>query len=94
MGVNEFIKKHNIVIDENKVAVVARSANKPKQVVIENIFSALQKFNASEQLIKKVLQNTYTWYELLDEPEVQIKDFVNENGKLDESGLYYWLISD
>ena len=94
MNLNEFIEKHNVAINEDKVKSFEVTAKQDGKRVMENIYNALQKFNASAELIKKILQNTYTWYELVDDCESQISDFVKQDSKLDESGLYYWLISD
>lgn len=94
MNLNEFIKNNNITIDRDKVNSFSEAVNKDGQQVMEAIYNALQKFGCSKQLTVKVLQNPYTWYELVDNAEEQIKDFVKPDGKLDESGLYYWLISD
>jgi hypothetical protein len=94
MQLQEFIRKNNILVNEKERKDFERITNKKAKKVMGNIYNALCKYNASKSLICKVLGNTYTWYSLLKNVEQEIADFVNTEGKLDESGLYYWLITD
>lgn len=94
MQLQEFIRKNKLLINEKDLKDFECLNNKKAKKVMEKIYNALCKYNASESLICKVLGNTYTWYELLENAEQEVADFVNAEGKLDETGLYYWLITD
>ena len=93
MELTEFIKVNNIENVEKNAKKIGHLYNEDGNKIVHNIYNALRQVNASDELIKKILSNLYTWHELILNPLAELQEFVKE-GKLDESGVWYWLVSD
>jgi hypothetical protein len=93
MQLEKFLDVNNIRQVQEKALEFGKLYNQNGEKILQNIYDALKQVNASDELIKKILTNSYTWHELVEQPLDELLDFV-DNNKLDESGLWSWLVTD